>query len=146
MVRQVKGGLPFGMSLKKALAFLGFLFLLSLRGYAQSDSVHVYLLATGLQGKALQVYYQGRLLLQVPAGKVNLLSVSIPVDSAWKPFTRLAFRMTTTRSWGTWRKDVSIPIPYHPPMRYLIIRRNAEQKRNARMEYHWSDRAPIMAM
>jgi hypothetical protein len=134
------------MSLKKTLVLLGLLFLVGSRGYAQSDSVHVYLLATGLQANALQVHYQGQLLMQVPAGQVDLLTATIPVDPAWKLFTRLAFGMTTTRSWGSWRKDVSIPIPYHPPLRYLIIRRNAEQKRNAPLNYYWSDRAPIMAI
>jgi hypothetical protein len=133
------------MALKKSRGLLGLLLLVCLRGHAQSDSVHVYLHATGLQGSELQVYYHERLLLQAPAGKVCLLSATIPADPAWKFFTRLAFRMTTLRSWGPWRRDVSIPIPYHPPMRYLVIRRNTEQKRNAPLDYYWSDKAPIMA-
>jgi len=130
------------MALKESFGLLGLLLFISVRGHAQTDSVHVYLRTTGLNDTDLQVEYQGKPLLYSPVGGGVLLTATIPVDPKWEWFTRLPFRMTTARAQGVRRKDVTIPVAFHPPYRYLVILQDAEVKRKGRIRWYWTDSAP----
>lgn len=130
------------MSRKELFGLVGFWCFLSVRVHAQTDSVQVYLETTGVANPDLRVEYQGQPFLYAPAGGGVERTATIPVDPAWKLYTRLPFRMTTSRAQGVRRKDVTVPVAFHPSHRYLVIMQAPALKRKWPIRWYWTDKPP----
>ena len=134
------------MSRKELFGLVGLWLFISVRVHAQTDSVQVYLETTGVENTDLRVEYQGKPFLYAPAGGGVLRVAAIPVDPNWKWFTQLPFCMTTARALGMRRKDVTIPVAFHPPYRYLVIVQDLALQRKWRIRWYWTDVAPQKAI
>ena len=129
------------MFCKEMLGLVGLWLLVSMPVHAQTDSVQVYLETTGVDNPDLRVEYQGKPFLYAPPGAGSLRVAAVPVDPEWEAFTRLPFRMTTARARGVRRKNVTVPVAFHPPYRYLVIVQDPALKRKWRIRWYWTNKA-----